>query len=93
MTSEKQLFFSQNLRGKFEPFIPEFNYLLTNGSPIIFLQDFGHCGPDGPTDLLEQLAPHTVLVNANPDKKSRNTGLIIHKDWEKAGEVKKHKWA
>jgi hypothetical protein len=91
MNSHTFRVFSQNLRGKYEPFIDSFNFLLQHEiSPVIFIQDLGFVGPDAPQDLVDGLAPHTVIVNANPERKSRNTGIIIHKDWEIQGEIKKH---
>src|SRR4051794_40662749 len=90
MKKTTQSFFSQNLRGKYLPFIDHFHYLLSNGTPIICIQDLGLVGPDGPVELIEKLAPHTVIVNAHPTKKSRSTGIILHKEWELIGSAKSH---
>ena len=78
---------SQNLRGKYKYFVHEFLSLLTkNDLTIILIQDMGNVGPDGPNDLKQALAPHSLIVSTTQKNKSRNTGIILHKNWE----IKKH---
>src|SRR5579872_4034392 len=82
--------FSQNLRSKFKYFVAEFETLLyQNELAIIFIQDMGNVGPDGPQELRQALFPHTLITNTIPTNKSRNTGIILHKNWE-VSKVLKH---
>ena len=92
MSTSTQMFWSQNMRGKHWQFIHEFENILNEGpnSPIIFMQDMGKSGPEGPHDLIQALRPHKVIVNVNCEKKSRTTGIIIHKDWECVGQILRH---
>ena len=75
--------YSQNLRGKYKYFVHEFEALLKqNELAIIFIQDMGNVGPDGPNDLREVLSPHKLITNVTNVNKSKNTGIILHKNWE-----------
>jgi exonuclease III len=75
--------FSQNLRNKYNYFVHEFATLLNQSEfAIIFIQDMGNVGPDGPQDLRQALAPHNLITNTVITNKSRNTGIILHKNWE-----------
>ena len=51
----------------------------------------GNVGPDGPDELRQALAPHTVITNTTPHNKSRNTGIILHRNWEIVGKIHKDK--
>ena len=71
--------FSQNLRNKYKYFVHEFETLLNqNELAIIFIQDMGNVGPDGPQDLRQSLAPHNLITNTIITSKSRYTGIILH---------------
>ena len=75
--------YSQNLRGNFKRFVHEFESLLNQSDlAIILIQDMGNIGPDGPHELRQALAPHKVITNATNTNKSKNTGIILHKNWE-----------
>ena len=81
---------SQNLRGKYKYFVQEFVSLLNrNDLTIILIQDMGNVGPDGPQELQQALAPHNLITNTVSTNKARNTGIILHKNWE-IGKVQKH---
>ena len=54
------------------------------------MQDMGKSGPEGPHDLIQALHPHKVVVNVNCEKKSRTTGIIIHKDERKVSITRKN---
>src|SRR5271170_4240223 len=82
--------YSQNLRSKYKYFGHEFESLLKqNELAIILLQDMGNIGQDGPQELRQALAPHTLITNTSATNKARNTGMILHKNWEIA-KVQKH---
>ena len=82
--------YSHNLRGKFKIFVHEFESLLNrNDLAIILSQDMGNIGPDGPHELRQALTPHQVITNATDANKSRNTEIILHKNWEIIS-VRKH---
>jgi hypothetical protein len=82
--------FSQNLRSKYKYFVPEFENLLNqNELTIILMQDMGNVGPDGPQELRQALQPHNLITNTIVTNKSRNTGIILHKNWEVI-KVQKH---
>ena len=49
----------------------------------------GNIGPDGPQELRQALAPHILITNTSATNKARNTGMILHKNWEIA-KVQKH---
>ena len=81
---------SQNLRSKYKYFVHEFESLLNqNELAVIFIQDMGNVGPDGPNELRQALAPHKLITNTINTNKSRNTGIILHKNWE-IRNVRKH---
>ena len=88
--NKTQSIFSQNLRGKYKPFIPHFQNLLKESTAIILIQDLGQTEPGGPNDLIQALAPHTVLINSNMTQRASSTGIILHKDWQITGTIKKH---
>jgi hypothetical protein len=65
--------YSQNLRSKYEYFVHEFESLLNHTElTIILIQDMGNVGPDGPNELRQALAPHTLITNVSNVNKSRN---------------------
>ena len=83
------IIFSQNLRGKYKYFINEFETMLNqNELAIILIQDMGNVGPDGPQDLRQALAPHNIITNTISTNKARNTGIILHRNWEIISEQK-----
>ena len=43
-----------------------------NELAIILIQDMGNVGPDGPQELRQALAPHTVITNTTPTNKARS---------------------
>ena len=80
------------MRGKYQPFIHEFEHVMNKNlsSPIIFMQDMGIIGLDSPIEMTKALYPHKIIINSNSSKKSRSSGLIIHKDWEVISKIYRH---
>jgi len=67
--------YSQNLRSKYKYFGHEFESLLKqNELAIILLQDMGNIGPDGPQELRQALAPHTLITIHQPRTRRETLG-------------------
>lgn len=90
MPSTKVVLHSLNLRSSFDDFLPSLQEAMeVSECTAFFLQDLGVLGPDGHPRLREALKEHHILTNSHPTNKSRTVALIINKEWNIVGPVRR----